>query len=115
MNRDKQVLHDGIRLRIVLNEKIRDILTDQGQDYASVEIDKVLPRGATIQDMISYRGALEESTLWPIVVKDLENQFSHYRTRDGDPARAYQTAKMLSFGIEEAVFELGARIDDGDY
>mmetsp|Transcript_12020 Transcript_12020/g.26016 ORF Transcript_12020/g.26016 Transcript_12020/m.26016 type:complete len:410 (+) Transcript_12020:73-1302(+) len=112
---DKQVLHDGIRLRVLLDEKVRDILVDQGQDYASVEIDKVLPKGATIGDMISYRDALKKSTLWPIVVEVLENQFSHYRTRDGDPARAYQTTKKLSFGVEEAVFELGARVDDGDY
>lgn len=114
VRRETKVLHDGVRMRIVLSEEVRAILGSR--NTSGVEVDRVLPAGATCQDVMSYRGALKSSKdLWPIVAGHLEDQFSYYRTRDGDQARAYQTTKLLSFGIEEAVYELGANIDDGDY
>uniref|UniRef100_A0A6U2HPC0 Uncharacterized protein n=1 Tax=Pseudictyota dubia TaxID=2749911 RepID=A0A6U2HPC0_9STRA len=116
VNGPRQVLHRGVRLRVRLTEAVRRTLEENGVDYCKVEFNKVLPDGATIEDVISYRDALSRTHhAWGVVAKDLEDKHPFYETRDGDRARAFPTHKLVSFGLEEAVIELGADISDGDY
>jgi len=122
-----RVLHCGVRLNVRLSERLRHILAaDNGQAgaYTSIrhsevlypgEVDKVLPNGATLQEMNQLKAALTQSDSWSKVTCVLKQRIPESFAASGDDPKAYETTmKLVSFEAEQVIYEVGARID-GSY
>ena len=116
---ETKLLQDGVRLVVRFNEEARDFLISVGLEGAmkEKEIDRILVEGASTSDMMSIRSAWKTGpdTVWKALAQEWSRRHPNFRTWDGNPAQPYSTTKLVSFGVDEVVYEVGVRIDDGDY
>ena len=133
---DTKMLHDGVRLITRFDSDVREFLMEADEstnasflqrnccarrelpDAAkNAEIDQCLEDGGTIQTMMDLRGAWirPPHDIWPKLANEWSNRFWSYTTIGGDRAVPYATTKLVSYELDTVIFEVGVRIDDGDY
>ena len=116
---DTKVLHDGIQLKIRFDRAARTYLKSCGleEEMYAAEVRETCDYGATIEDMMELREAWKKNSsgVWATLCQEWRRRYPSYTTADGDPAQPYNTTKLVSFDLEEAVYEIGVSIADGDY
>ena len=112
------VLHSGMRLVVRLGPQLRTILQTKQADIPSdLELDNVVTKGALISELVEMRGRIEthDPDTWRIIRDALKQQFPNFADIDGVASVPYATMALVSYDVEQVVYEWGASIDDGDY
>ena len=118
INSERKALHDGVRVVIRFNEEARSVLQSVGQDIAleKAEIRKTFQNGLTFREVMVYREEwLKVPHLWRILAQELSSRFPACTNHFGEPAEPHAFTRLVSYGLEEVVYEVGVSLDDRSY
>jgi hypothetical protein len=111
ITRETQVVHPGARLVVRLSSELQSIV---GEEIVSnLAVETIVGRGATVGELTHHRRI--PSNVWPQVNSYYQNLHPDYTSRIGEQPDTYATMRLVSFGVEQVIYEVGATIVDGDY
>jgi hypothetical protein len=115
VSRNTIVLHPGVRVMVLLSNRLKELLPANVQEQVSTE-HTIGDSGATLQYVFAIRNQLKENTSsWQSIQQSLREEFPTYETRRGTPPLADERLTFQSYSLEEVVYLKDVIIENDDY